>query len=159
MANTAHHITDAWQLRRIVLGCDCHQGENQSGETTARLCRQVWEQYGFRDGGNIVAVVSDTAANMNAFGTLLDCPHNYCVAHVLELTTALAFDDEYLVGGGQVMREARRLVASFKHSPRATEKLLEAQRRLFPDATAVRVVEDVSTRWWSTLQMVERLLN
>jgi hypothetical protein len=46
------------------------------------------------DFGDCCGVVSDTAANMNLFGKILedgyDIPHHYCIDHILQLTAKLA---------------------------------------------------------------------
>ena len=91
----------------------------------------------------LVGIVTDTAANMTSAGRLYHCPLHYCVAHNLELTTKLAFN---VLGGNGVMKACRALVRHFKLSSQATAKLLAKQ----PSGTAVGVVQDVVTRWWST---------
>ncbi len=98
---------------------------------------------------------------MNLFGQLLqeqfNTPHHYCVDHVLELTTELAFKDANLPGCQGTMQAARALVGHFKHSSIAAE-LLRKTQAILGITTPLRLFEDVATRWWSTYKMIERLI-
>jgi hypothetical protein len=56
------------------------------------------------------------------------------------------------------LKEMRRLVRFFNKSTQAAEKLMNIQKRLKPDEkVGLKVVQDVVTRWWSTLAMLDRL--
>ena len=92
---------------------------------------------------------------MAAFGRALyevyGVYHVYCSAHVLELTTGMAFNIE---GAFECMKGARGLVGHFNSSSQATSDLLKIQVRSNP----LTIVQDVATRWWSTFSMINRLL-
>ena len=66
----------------------------------------------------------------------------------------LAFNDELLPGGESVMEDARHLVGHFMKSTQAMDNLLQDQNRSKP----LKVIQDVTTRWWSTLSMIDRLI-
>ena len=157
LAVTIHWIDDNWELISATLSCNEHSGE-QTGIESRRILKEAWEAYGLKE-EHLVGVTTDTAANMNSAGILYPCPHHYCLAHVLELTTKLAFEDENIPGTDGAMKAARHVVGHFKSSSQATQKLLDAQA---PQATVARpalnVIQDVCTRWWSTYQMCARLL-
>lgn len=70
----------------------------------------------------------------------------------MELVTGLAFDDTPETLG--TMAACRALVNYFNSSPQAITKLLAKQQ----EGRAVKPIQDVSTRWWSTFSMVERLI-
>lgn len=71
---------------------------------SAKELKATWEAYGLRN-EFLIAVVSDTASVMGAFGRLLaeeeGVFHVYCTAHVLELITGMAFD---VSGAGECMK-------------------------------------------------------
>jgi hypothetical protein len=91
---------------------------------------------------------------MNAAGDLYPCYFHYCVAHVIELTTGIAFTDEHLPGGNSAIKDAHSLVGHFSGSTQATELLLNAQRPFVTHPNRpLRVIKDVETRWWSTFSM------
>jgi hypothetical protein len=128
---------------------------------------RVIDSYGL-DISKVVALVSDTAANMNVFGKLLAAkgvPHLYCIDHVLQLTAKLAFDDRNLPGSGGAMKCARALCEVFAKSTQAMDKLKAMQRATSDSETSsshhqpLKMVSDVCTRWWSTHRMLSRLLD
>jgi hypothetical protein len=119
---TAHWIDSDWNIQNLVIACDNYFGVDHSGESVARLIRGIWQDYGITE-ERVALIVTDSAANMNKFGRLLRCPHAYCVAHLLNLTTKLAFDDANIPGGNRVMATARELVGHFRHSTKNTEAL------------------------------------
>lgn len=55
-----------------------------------------------------------------------------------------------------LLKNARRIVTSVKHSSQLKAKLLEVQVALGKEP--VTVVQDVATRWWATYAMVQRML-
>jgi hypothetical protein len=63
-------------------------------------------------------------------------------------------------GADGVMKKCRALVEYFNKSTQATSELLKVQRQLkhYENMIAVGVVQDVVTRWWSTIRTLQRLL-
>ena len=160
---TFHYINEDWELINIPLGIEHHVGQTTAPDHLVDLSLQL-DRYGLK-WSNLVAVVTDTAAVMNAFGRLIEgsasVPHIGCVDHVLNtITKTCALDPKNLPQPAQqetgALKIARSLVATFNHSSQLTEELLKLQRdRLEP---AVKLIQDVPTRWWSTYAMVLRLL-
>jgi zinc finger BED domain-containing protein 1 (E3 SUMO-protein ligase ZBED1) len=153
MAATLHFIDNGWEIRSLTLNCSHHSGET-TGVLTKKLLKEAWESYNLKE-EHLVAVVSDTAANMTAAGRLYPCPLIYCAAHTLELTSGIGFNDENIPGAEGTMKGCRALVSHFSHSSQATKKLLGKQ---FARARPIGVLQDVATRWWSTYAMTNRLL-
>lgn len=153
MALTAHWITSEWKMRSATLCCHHHVLTQETAEEIHRVVREGWMRFDIED-DQIEAILSDTAPNMNAAGQLFHCPHHFCVAHVLELTTKIAFKSTNIEGIDQAMIAARHLVGYFSKSPLQEERLKEIQ----PENKKVGVLEDVKTRWWSTFRMIERLI-
>jgi len=63
-----------------------------------------------------------------------------------------AFSDLPMSEG--TLKACRNLIDFFNSSPQATIKLLGKQ----VEGRAVKPIEDVTTRWWSTYAMCDRLL-
>lgn len=81
MASTLHYIDDNWTIRSLTLNCEPHTGET-TGVLTAALLKKGWENYNLKE-KHLMAVVSDTAANMTAAGRHYPSPLIYCAAHNL----------------------------------------------------------------------------
>jgi hypothetical protein len=75
-----------------------------------------------------------------------------CIDHLLNLVTKVAFKDFAESEGA--MNKARELVGHFSSSSQAEEILLSKQ---IP-GSAVKCIQDVTTHWWSTHSMCERLI-
>lgn len=110
---------------------------------------------------NLVCIVTDTEATMIKSGRLFkrnaeqanaSVEWHGCIAHLLELVTGEAFRD-YPASQG-AMKAARELVTFFKHSSQAESILLGKQVA----GRAVKPIQDVETRWWSTHSMCSRLM-
>lgn len=133
----------------------------------------------------VVAVVTDSARDMNLMGRLISTEHtahHNCLDHCLskfssstqlhsleslhripllnfictlhsctDLCTKMAFSDNE--NSENTMKACRELVGYFTGSCQANEALLKLQTN-----DPVGMVQDVVTRWWSTLAMLMRLL-
>ena len=157
LAVTIHWIDDDWVLKSATLCCSHHVGE-QKAEDVVRCLNEVRDLYELLP-EYLMATVTDSGGSMNKAGLLLDCDHHYCIDHILELTTKLVFKMECCY---ELLNACRGFVGHFKSSTQANAKLINAQN-LHPHpnpkfAKAVTVIQDVVTRWWSTFNMLERLI-
>jgi hypothetical protein len=109
----------------------------------------------------MVAMVTDTEATMISAGRIFVSNSieqggatnwHGCVDHLLELVTGIAF--KYSQESEGTMRACRNLVNFFNSSSQAMSKLLSKQSV----GRAVKPIQDVSTRWWSTWSMCDRLI-
>ncbi len=109
----------------------------------------------------MVAAVTDTEAMMISAGRIFvsnsseqggatNC--HGCVDHLLELVTGITFKDSQESEG--TMRACRNLVNFFYSSSQAMAKLLSKQSV----GRAVKPIQDVSTCWWITWSMCDRLI-
>ena len=93
-ALTIHFIKD-FELKAFVLSCVKHENGASAEEMEAQLVSDMnaWELH--RD--LFIAIVTDSAANMNLVGKQIErwnakyVRHHYCVDHVLQLTALIAF--------------------------------------------------------------------
>ena len=157
MATTAHYIDDQWELVALTLQCREHHGSAEATDILVEL-KKVFTSFNLL-AAKCVAVVTDTAPVMGKFGRelkeKLGIYHVYCTDHQLELTTGLAFKVEDDTSNEDIMKMARKLVGHFTGSSQAEAQLLGAQESV---VHPLKCIQDVVTRWWSTFQMVERLL-
>jgi len=162
LALTGHWIDENWVLRSGAMACARHYGKS----TAEDVCQEVKDQFALYERlrfDHVAGLVSDTAGNMCAMGNLFMTPgDDYvawfgCFAHILELTTGHAFDDANLPGCDEVMKKCRAMCTFFDKSTQALDHLKDIQRNN-NIRIPVGVVQDVVTRWWSTLAMLERLL-
>ncbi len=109
----------------------------------------------------MTAVVTHTEATMVAAGRLFvehshqqngDTRWQGCVDYQLELVTRIAFTNapEML----HTMSSCRSLITFLNSSTQVMGKLLSKQQV----RRAVKPIQDVVTRWWSTYTIVERLI-
>jgi BED zinc finger len=93
LAATVHFINENWELISFTLSCSEHSGASKAPDVLREL-KKAWEAFGITT-EFLMAVVSDTAPVMAAFGRLMyedyAVSHVYCAAHVLELTTGTTF--------------------------------------------------------------------
>ena len=105
------------------------------------------------DTKRVSCCIMDNEPTANAAADLLPFAWMGCVDHLIELVTGVAFNDTLAV-----MKSARAVVTAFTGSSQATEMLLQLQKAVNNTAQPLVVVQDVSTRWWSTYAMISRLV-
>ncbi|XP_039519490.1 E3 SUMO-protein ligase ZBED1-like [Pimephales promelas] len=90
---------------------------------------------------------------MTAAARLLPFEHLPCTAHCVQRTVTVSLHDCGLDG---ILAKCRKIVGHFKHSPSNAQELGEQQVALGQKQEPL--VQDVPTRWNSTLEMVRRIL-
>lgn len=123
----------------------------------------------------ISCLVSDNAATMLKASELLRVTHLPCFAHTLNLTVTDGLEPRK--GSGEeklghshneeisseednlrnLLQKCRNIVRFFKKSTLAMDHLMKEQEKL--NKTPLKPIQDVCTRWNSTLYMLERLLH
>lgn len=151
---TAHFITNDWKIQSITL--QCKREECNTAEEFENTFKGIMEEYSLQR--RVVAVVSDTEPTMSLFGKNIfkneGIPWIGCVAHIFQLSTNKTGPSSSL---GHTLSCCRRLVGHFRKSPQRMA-VLEKVCKL-SGITFVRPIEDVSTRWWSTYRMIDRLIH
>lgn len=103
----------------------------------------------------VVTFVSDNGSNIKcAINQYIQKHHHPCVAHTLNVcvTDSIKENETFNL----ILKKCRTLVTHFKHSVLASEKLTNTQKQM--GFSVLKVKQDVSTRWNSSLIMLERLL-
>lgn len=152
---TVHYIDDHWVLCNRVLAVmpieDRHTGDN-----IMKWLLDVIAQYDLSP-SKVSAIIHDNGSNMVAAAKKLEALHGWssvrCVAHTIQLVVNVVLQS---AGICDTLNSARRIVEYFKRSALATTMLHAKQEQMsVPDH---QMIMDVSTRWNSTLYMIDRLL-
>ena len=106
----------------------------------------------------VEAIVHDNAANMVLAATLLDegldWSHVVCVGHTLQLSINDGLKEATI---SKMVSIARKMVGHFNHSALACSKLHAVEEQQ-GRKKLLNLVQDVPTRWNSTLLMLDRLV-
>lgn len=118
----------------------------------------------------IIAVVTDSGANIKSAIRLMDIQHIPCTAHKLNLVVQKAlclteddsveeelnaFDDSGKIK--LIFKKCRTIVGYFKRSE-VGNRILEEKQTQMGFTKVMKLKQDVKTRWNSTLIMLERLV-
>lgn len=171
MTITVHTFDSAFVLKTFVL-CTLKLENSHTGEYLSQTLENIFNEWGIRH--KIVAIVTDSGANIKSAVNKLRIPHIPCTAHILNLivTQALVFrspygdntDNDVLEPNecqntqnlNDLLKKCRSIVTYFKKSEVANRKLAEKLTQL--GALKLKLKQDVSTRWNSSLLMLERLV-
>ena len=150
---TCHYITEAWELRSLVLQTRATT-ETHSGENIAEDLNKATVEWDL-EAKNTPAITTDNAANELKAIRLLGWIQISCMGHNINLAVRAALD---LPRVRTVIARGRNQVTFFHNSPLATTVLLDKQIVLPESAHGHKLIQDVKTRWNSTYDMLERLL-
>jgi hypothetical protein len=159
---TIHSIDEDFHLHHHPLGMFLHKGQTTS-EALQVSFKELFNKLDLSM-VNLFSVTTDTEPKMNAFGMRLqdmDLIHLYCTDHVLQLTAKEVYEkDTFGAGFSIAVKKARDVTNYIHNSTQATAKLKDKQKESahYKDKKPVKVIQDVCTRWWSTYDMIERLL-
>ena len=149
---TISTLSSSWELSsKCVEVNSCpgsHTADNIS-DHLSNMCRE-WNIH-----PNQVAIITDSAANMRkATGFMNFRIVINCFAHILQCALVHALKQEEIV---ENLRQARKIVGHFHHSPSQTLSLVRASEK-FDHIPFRKLKQEVVTRWGSTFQMLERLI-
>ena len=126
--------------------------ERHTGVNIAERIREAMSKWQVKD-EFVSGIVHDNAANMLTAVDDLGWNHLSCFAHTLQLAVNKGLDNTTI---SRVSAVARKLVGHFKHSAAAMTELKQKQQQL--SVPQHHFLQDVSTRWNSTLFMFQRLV-
>lgn len=149
---TAHWIDEKLTRQAAVLHCQKFDGQH-TGSRLADALLDMMNQWNIEK-QRVHLVIRDGGANMVKAIRDADLPSVSCFAHTLQL----ALHDSILTqpSVADLIALSRKIVGHFKHSSSATTSLHAIQEQI--GLPKHQLHQDVVTRWNSTYQMLERLI-
>ena len=167
LGGTVHILNKDHEMESCTLSC----WELTESHTTQYLAEEIQNMCDFRkiERDRVSLAVTDNAPNIanavkEVFGPSKCAP---CFDHTLNLIPAYIFKKKPLTDGGreyvpgaiELISKAKRIVTFFHHSCNASNRLKTLQiERGKTEGTALRLIQDVETRWSSTYEMIVRFL-
>ena len=150
---TAHFVNKSWVLCSKVLQTKLFPGSHTADSISKSLEQVLVQDWGLRI--DRLIGVSDNASNERRAFDLLKCSRLSCRGHNINLS----------VKAGLILSEIHRIVGKgtslvtyFHKSPLAMDVLLKTQVLLLPkEPQGHKLIQDIATRWNSTLDMLVRL--
>ncbi|XP_069107962.1 E3 SUMO-protein ligase ZBED1-like [Argopecten irradians] len=147
---TVHFIDNNWELQSAVLGTIKVEGSH-TAENIAASLTEVKTKWALP----VCIATTDNAANEQKAFRILKWQRFGCYGHRLNLIVKNALQVNEV---GRLVGKGRKLVTFFHTSTSANDKLMEKQKILQMKGIGHKLITDVVTRWNSTLDMLERLL-
>ncbi|KAJ8709373.1 hypothetical protein PYW07_009199 [Mythimna separata] len=152
---TAHYIDNTYNLKSVLLECAPMCGSH-TAENIKNIVVRIVQDFKLKE--KVLIMVTDNASNMKSAVEKMGFKHFGCYAHTLNLvvkhcTTEHTADKTVR----DLINKVKNIVSHYKKSVKATEKLVLYQKQ---NGVTVpkKVLQDVSTRWNSTLKMLERFV-
>uniref|UniRef100_A0A3Q3AW85 Zinc finger BED domain-containing protein 1-like n=1 Tax=Kryptolebias marmoratus TaxID=37003 RepID=A0A3Q3AW85_KRYMA len=146
---TAHFIDDNWCLHSFALTVS-KSTERHYAEACAQHIQAVTQEWNIEK--KITTLGTDSARNLTAAARLLPYEHLPCTAHSLQRAITVSLADS---GFDAVLTKCRKIVGHFKHSPANAREL--NQQQVAHKQKEESLIQDVPTRWNSTLHMITRI--
>ncbi|XP_062289696.1 E3 SUMO-protein ligase ZBED1-like [Scomber scombrus] len=141
---SAHHIDTNWTLLSFALTV------RQTEETRVQHFCDVAERWDIAR--KVTTIGADSALTLITAERIKSYQHMPCIAHSLQRSITAAVLHS---GFEHVLTKCRKLVAHFKDSPANAAELKREQAQRDQDVEPL--IQDVQTRWNSTLSMITRL--
>ena len=147
---TGHFITPEWELKSVVLETKRVEGSH-TAENIASSLRETQQAWSFVT----PTAVTDNAPNEKKALELLQWVRFGCYGHRINLVVKKCLEVPEV---SRLCAKGRKLVTFFHQSSSTTNALKVKQKLLLSsDAVGHKLINDVPTRWNSTLAMLSRL--
>ncbi|KAL3969666.1 collagen type XXVI alpha (EMI domain-containing protein 2) [Sarotherodon galilaeus] len=146
---TAHFIGNDWTLQSFALTVSKTE-QRHYAEVCADHFLSVANEWNIRV--KLTTLGTDSARNMVAATRLLPFEHMPCMVHILQRTVTVSLNDSTFE---TALAKCPKIVGHFKHSP-ANAQESKAQQAAHGHQTEL-LVQDIPTRWNSTLEMIKRI--
>ena len=148
---TGHFIDNNWNLCAKTLASR-HIVDRHTGRNIASALNRIAADFEIED---IPCLITDNASNMTLAAKEAGLKHSGCFAHTLQL----CIEDGLKISSlSKALGASRRLVAHFNRSVLSTQALRQKQCSDSGDSNALKLIQDVQTRWNSSYFMMDRLL-
>ena len=146
---TCHYLTLSWVLKSLVLETFAFKSSHTAKNIAASFLRVAtsWEI------SEVVAMVTDNAANTVAAVRIAGWKHVRCFAHTLNLVISETIKTDLI---SAIRKRCRQIVTFFHQSTKATDKLNKIQAQVH--VPIHKLIQEVDTRWNSTVYMFERII-
>jgi len=150
---TAHVINSDWEMESVVLQTR-PLFESHTGVNIAKVLQAAVTDWELKRANHSIAIVTDNARNMDVAVREAGLePHIKCFAHTINLATQAGLG---VARVSRLLGRVRRVAAFFHRSSTATAVLASKQKLL--QLPLHKLIMDVTTRWNSTLDMLDRYL-
>ncbi|KAI7800885.1 putative zinc finger BED domain-containing protein 1-like, partial [Triplophysa rosa] len=150
LAITCHYIDENDKLNTVLLGVEKYP-DNHTAENIDLVKNKYMEEWEIKE--KVKCLVTDAAANMIACAKILQVRHTIYIAHALNLMVKKSFDQVSALC--DIRTKAKKIVTYFRSSTIAKEKLNQMQQDM--RRPALKLINEVETRWNSTIRMLQRL--
>lgn len=147
---TCHGIDDNFERRHFVLNAE-PLTERHTSEYLSSVFNSMLEKWHIKQ-KDVHCVMRDAGANIKKALLLSDVTNLDCFAHQLQLVVKEGVTAQKCVA--DLLVKCRAIATHFNHSSAAQAELEKIQIRL--NLHKLSVVQDVPTRWNSSLHMLER---
>lgn len=169
MSLTCHYL-DNFKLKSIALGFK--NVISHTADSIKNAILEILDNFDLKD--KVFSIATDNAANVRRAALNLNFQQEpiRCMGHVLQLIVKKFIEkceecaqvdvtdieqgelEKNCSKFGKILSKCRSIVCSFSHSPQLSHLLEESQKG---QKSVLSVVQDVKTRWHSTLAMIERI--
>ena len=151
MSFTIHFTDDKWELKTFCLDT-VPILQDHTGHNLAEAIQDVMANWEL-DPTNLVCVTTDNGSNFLSAFNILNWMRISCFGHNLDLCVNKAIQIDRIQ---RALGRCHSLVSVFNRSWKKNRDLREKQVHLGIDQH--KLISDVVTRWGSTYQMIERIL-
>lgn len=147
---TSQYINNDWELKNNIL-TTTEMIESHTAENLAAEFEEVLADWKLKK--DFITVTTDNAANISLAMKKCAVIHLRCMAHTLNLSTQKALQ---ISTASRICGKMRRVVSHFHRSTIAANLLRKATSQL--ELPNLKLIMDVSTRWNSTLDMLDQYI-
>ena len=148
---TVHYIDTEWNLQSHCLQAN-YMPEDHTGEQLQDALSISFDEWNL-DSSKLVAITTDNGSNIKLACQLLKLKRLSCFGHNLDLAINKGLKDSRI---DRVLGLCRKVIASFSYSWKRQRDLKEIQQQ--KDLPLKKLKGDVCTRWGSTTDMIERIV-